>query len=79
MRDRIDARDGLIKCAVLCDVLDNDELEPLAVLRKPFLKKCAPGQRANGAAHGVPGFEVFLHGPNSEIAVRACDEDFSRG
>ena len=79
MRDRVNALDGLIKRAVLCDVLDDDELEPLTVLRELFLKKCALGQRADGAAHRVPSFEVFLHGPNGEIAVRARDEDFSRG
>jgi hypothetical protein len=78
VRDRVDAFDGFVERAVLRDVLDDDELEALAVLREQFFEKCAPGQRADGAAHGVPGFEIFLHDPNSEIAVRASDEDFSR-
>ena len=79
MRDRVDALDGLVKRAVFRDVLNDNELETFAVLRELFFEKCAPGQRADGAAHRVPGFEVFLHSPNSEIAIRACNEDFSRG
>ena len=79
MRDRVDALDGFVERAVLRDVLNDDELETLAVLRELLFEKCAPGQRADGAAHGVPGFEIFLHGPNGEIAIRARDEDFSRG
>ncbi len=77
--DRVDALDGPIESAVLRDILDDDKLEALVVLRKLFPEKCAFGQGADGAAHGVPGFEVFLHDPNSEIAIRARDEDFSRG
>jgi hypothetical protein len=38
------------------EVLDDDELEQLAVLRELFFEKCAPGQSAYCAAHGVPGF-----------------------
>ena len=33
MGDRVHALDGLVKRAVLRKVLDEDELEPLAVLR----------------------------------------------
>jgi hypothetical protein len=77
--DGIDALDSLVKGAVLRDILDDDELEALAVLRELFFEKGALGQRADGAADRIPGFEVFLHGPHSEIAVGARDEDFSRG
>ena len=79
VRDRVDTLDGLVERAVLGDVLDDDELETFPVLRELFFEKYAPGQGADRAAHGVPGFEVFFHGPNGDITVRARDEDFSRG
>ncbi len=79
MGDRVDAFDGFVKGAVLRDVFDEDELEALAVPGELLFEKCAPGQRADGAAHGVTGIEVFLHDPDGEIAVRAGDEYFSWG
>jgi hypothetical protein len=79
VRDRVDAFDSFVERAVLRDVLNDDELKALAIFRELFFEKCAPGQRADGAAHGVPGFEIFLYDPNSEIAIRTSDEDFSGG
>jgi hypothetical protein len=43
VRDRVDALDGLVECAVLSDVLYNDKLKALAVFRELFFEKCAPG------------------------------------
>ena len=78
MRDHVDALDSFVERAVLCDIFDCDKLESLAVRREQVFEEYAPRQRADGAAHGVPGFEVFLHDVSGEIAVRARDEDFSR-
>ena len=77
--DRVDTLDSFVKSAVLRDILDDDDLEALAIVCELFFEKCALAQRADGAAHRIPDFEVFLHDPYSEIAVRARDEDFSRG
>ena len=43
VRDRVDTFDGLVERAVLSDVLDDDELKALAVLRKLLFEKCALG------------------------------------
>jgi hypothetical protein len=53
VKDDIDTSDGLIKRAVLGDILDDDELEPIPVVGKFIFEERAFGEGANSGAHRV--------------------------
>jgi hypothetical protein len=77
--DGVHTLDRLVKCAVLGDILDNDELKAVTVVRKFIVEEDTFRQRADCAAHRIPRFEVLLGDPSGEITVCACDEDLGWG
>jgi hypothetical protein len=42
--DGVDTPDGLIKCPILGDIFDNDELKPIPIIGKSIFKECTFGQ-----------------------------------
>ena len=56
MGDGVDALDRLVKCAVLGDILNDEELKAVTVLGELFVEEGAFRQGANCAADGVACF-----------------------
>jgi len=40
----VDTLDGLVKRSIIDDIIDNDQLEPITVIRKFLRQECALGQ-----------------------------------
>ena len=41
MGDNVDTFDHLVECTILCDILDNDQLETVTIVGKFIVEECA--------------------------------------
>ena len=77
--DGVHTPDRFVKCTILGDILDNDELETITVISEFIDEKGAFRQGANCAADRVACFQVLLDDPSGEIAICTSDENLGWG
>ena len=71
-------KDDLESDMYLGDVIDNDDLELVAVRLEELAEVLRLALRAHSTAYCEALLEVGLHDPNGDITVRSGDKDLAR-